>query len=83
MSKYFSPPGDETVKFPTIFCKLTEINQIFGFYVVYTKTIFYLSVSEGDGFLPSLFKSYCSLFVWDLLKSKTDISFNLELTALF
>ena len=71
------------VKFPTIFCKLTEINQIFGFYVVYTKTIFYLSVGEGDGFLPSLFKSYCSLFVWDLLKSKTDISFNLELTALF
>ena len=51
--------------------------------MVYTKTIFYLSVGESDGFLPSLFKSYCSLFVWDLLKSKTDISFNLELTAFF
>ena len=58
------------------------MNQTFGFYVVYTKTIFYFSVGEGDGFLPSLFKSYCSLFVRYLLKSKTDLSFNLELTAL-
>ena len=58
------------------------MNQTFGFYVAYTKTIFYFSVGEGDGFLPSLFKSYCSLFVRYLLKSKTDLSFNLELTAL-
>lgn len=38
------------VSFLAIFCKLTEIKQTFGFYVVYTKTIFYLSVGEGDGF---------------------------------
>ena len=90
ISKYFSPPSRRWDKlacrelnFRTFFVNWQiEINQILGFYVVYTKTIFYLSVGEGGGFLPSLFKSYCSLFVWDLLKSKTDISFNLELTTI-
>ena len=50
--------------------------------MVYTKTIFYLTVGEGNGFLPSLFKSCCSLFVSDLLKSKMDLSFNLEVKAI-
>ena len=90
ISKYFWPTSRRWDKFACrefnfrpFFCKLTERNQTFGFYVVYTTTIFYLSVGEGNGFLPSLFKPCCSLFVSDLLKSKMDLSFNLELKAIF